>query len=55
MSQPNDGATTETHDPDGGDVTDAEPRQRVCDGLALRIEDLGLEHDVDDDASHGHS
>ena len=40
-------------DADGGDVGDAEPRQRVGDRLALRIEDLRLEHDVDDDASHG--
>ena len=39
----------------GGDVGDAEPRQRVRDRLALRIQDLRLEHDVDDDASHGHS
>ena len=30
-----------------------EPRERAGDGLALRVEDLGLEHDVDDDPSHG--
>jgi hypothetical protein len=24
-------------------------------GLALRVEDLGLEHDVDDDSGHGGS
>jgi deazaflavin-dependent oxidoreductase (nitroreductase family) len=35
------------------DTGDAEPRQRTMDGLSLRVEDFRLEHDVDDDASHG--
>ena len=38
--------------PDGGDAVEAEAGQRLRDGLALRVEDLGLEHDVDDDAGH---
>src|SRR5690606_15693389 len=38
-----------------GDAGDPEVRQRVGDRLALGVEDLGLEHDVNDDASHGHS
>ena len=32
---------------------EAEPRQRPVDRLALRVEDLGLGHDVDDDTGHG--
>ena len=41
---------------DIGDAVEAEPRQAPGDRLALRVEDLGLEHDVDDDACHpGHS
>jgi hypothetical protein len=39
--------------PDVGDPLETQPRQGTGDGLALRVEDLGLEHDVDDDASHG--
>ena len=31
------------------DPLEAEPGQRAVHGLALRVEDLGLEHDVDDD------
>ena len=30
-----------------------EPGQRAVHGLALGVEDLGLEHDVDDDTGHG--
>ncbi len=32
---------------------EAQPRQGAEDGLALRVEDLGLGHDVDDDSGHG--
>ena len=39
---------------DIGDAVEAEAGQRLH-RLALRVEDLGLEHDVDDDAGHGHS
>ena len=35
-----------------GELGEAEPGQGAGDGLALRVEDLGLRHDVDDDASH---
>ena len=38
--------------PDVGEVLEAEPRECPPDGLPLGVEDLGLEHDVDDDASH---
>ena len=38
---------------DVGHAVEAEPGQRAEDGLALRVEDLGLGHDVDDDAGHG--
>jgi hypothetical protein len=34
-------------------VTPSKPRRgRAPHGLALRVEDLGLEHDVDDDTGH---
>jgi hypothetical protein len=32
-----------------------QPGQRALNGLALGVEDLRLEHDVDDDACHWHS
>ena len=38
---------------DVADPGEAEPGQRAVHGLALRVEDLGLEHDVDDDTGHG--
>ena len=38
--------------PDVGDAVVAEACHRLGDGLSLRVEDLGFEHDVDDDASH---
>ena len=38
--------------PHVGELVDPEPGQRPPDRLALGVEDLGLEHDVDDDASH---
>src|SRR5207244_4112801 len=34
-------------------AVDAQPAERTHDRLALRVEDLGLEHDVDDHAGHG--
>ena len=40
---------------DVADPLEAEPGQRTVHGLALRVEDLGLEHDVDDDTGHGDS
>jgi hypothetical protein len=33
--------------PHVGDAMDAEPAERADDGLPLRIQDLGLEDDVD--------
>ena len=42
-------------DADCRNAVDAEARQGVRHRLALRVEDLRLEHDVDDDASHGYS
>ena len=38
--------------PGGAELAEAQPGQRTGHGLPLRIEDLGLRHDVDDDASH---
>ena len=38
---------------DVGDAVEPEPRQRAVHGLALRVEDLRLGHDIDDDAGHG--
>jgi len=38
---------------DTGDVGVPEADERSLDGLTLRVEDLRLEHDVDDDARHG--
>src|SRR5690606_1198224 len=35
-----------------GDAGEAEPGQRPGDRLALRVQDLGLQHDVHDDARH---
>ena len=35
------------------DAGEAEPRQGTEDGLALRVEDLGLGHHVDDVSGHG--
>src|SRR5690606_1220605 len=40
---------------DRRELGEAEARQRPDDGLALRVQDLGLGHDLDDDASHGGS
>jgi hypothetical protein len=42
-------------DADRRDAGHPQAGQRVGDRLALRVEDLRLEHDVNDDASHGHS
>ena len=36
-------------------AVDAQPAERADDRLALRVEDLRLEHDVDDHAGHGNS
>jgi hypothetical protein len=44
-----------TADADRRDIGDAEPGQRIRHRLTLRVQDLRLEHDVDHDASHGHS
>jgi hypothetical protein len=38
---------------DIGDPGEPEAGQRARDRLALRVEDLGLGHDVDDDSGHG--
>ena len=38
---------------DVGDPGEAEAGQRALHRLALRVEDLGLGHDVDDDSGHG--
>ena len=38
---------------DVGHAREAEPGQGAEHGLALRVEDLGLGHDVDDDSGHG--
>src|SRR6266542_2387015 len=38
--------------PDAGHPVETQPGQRTQDRLALRVEDLRLEHDVDDDARH---
>ena len=35
------------------DAGEAEPRQGAEDGLAQRVEDLGLGHHVDDVSGHG--
>src|SRR5581483_2256827 len=40
---------------DVSDAVHAEPAQRSDDRLPLRVEDLWLEDDVDDDAGHGNS
>ena len=37
---------------DRRDTAEAEAPEGTFHGLALRVEDLGLEHDVDDDAGH---
>src|ERR1019366_7560619 len=37
---------------DIGEQVESQPRQGTGDGLALGVENLGLEHDVDDDYSH---
>ncbi|GGP80797.1 hypothetical protein GCM10010185_63380 [Saccharothrix coeruleofusca] len=37
---------------DAGDTGKAEAGQRVGHRLSLRVEDLGLRHDVDDDSGH---
>jgi hypothetical protein len=42
-------------DPERGRSREPEVRQGVRDGLSLRVEDLRLEHDVDDDPVHGHA
>ena len=36
-----------------GDAAEPEPRKGTVHGLALRVEDLRLRHDADDDAGHG--
>ena len=41
--------------PNAADPGDAEPAERAQDRLTLRVEDLGLEHDVDNDTGHVHS
>ena len=38
--------------PHVGELVEPQPRQGAGDGLPLRVENLGLEHDVDDDVSH---
>jgi hypothetical protein len=38
---------------DLGDPGEPEPRQGAENGLPLRVENLGLGHDVDDNARHG--
>ena len=38
-----------------GNAVDTEAGQGIRHRLALRVKDLRLEHDVDDDASHGYS
>ena len=39
-------------DPDAREAVDTEPREGSGDGLPLRVEQLGLGHDVDDDGGH---
>ena len=39
--------------PHVGDAVEAESAERPLHCATLRVEDLGLEHDVDDDAGHG--
>ena len=38
-----------------GDAAESQPAQGPLDGAPLRVEDLGLEHDVYDDAGHRRS
>src|SRR4051812_47160771 len=38
--------------PDFADAVEPETRQRALNGLALRVEDLRLEHHIDDDLGH---
>jgi hypothetical protein len=41
--------------PDAADTGNAEPAERAQDRLTLRVENLGLEYDVDNDTGHSHS
>lgn len=41
--------------PDPMDTMVAKPLQCPVDGLALRVGDLGFEHDIDDDPGHAGS
>ena len=47
-----DGELEALADADGGEVLDAQAREGAGDGLSLRVQQLGLGHDVDDDGGH---
>jgi hypothetical protein len=47
-----DGELEALADAHGREVLDAEPRERTRHGLALRVEQFGFGHDVDDDGGH---
>ena len=35
-----------------GDLAETQPTAGACDGLTLRVVDLGLQHDVDNESGH---